>query len=103
MKTAVANLSKWTEKTVALVRRICNRKPGPCVGLAMLFVDPMAKKEEQWNFVIELAGDPNNPMSPEDRESLTKAFEHIMAGVAQLLDGALENDTSEFEARGTFH
>jgi hypothetical protein len=42
-------------------------------------------------------------MSPEDRKGLQAAFEHIMAGVAQLLDGALEGDTSEFEARGTFH
>jgi hypothetical protein len=53
--------------------------------------------------VIELAFDPNNPPSEKDKEDLNKAFEHIMGGVVQILGGAVESDTSEFEARGTFH
>lgn len=104
IKTGIANLSKWTEKTVEMVRRVCNRKKAPCMGIAMLFIDPSAPIEERYNFVIELAGDPNNPMSKEDREALTKAFEHIMGGVMQILHGAVEEfDAAEdFSARGTF-
>lgn len=86
-----------------MVRRVCNKKPGPCVGIAMLFVDPHAPEETQWNFVIELAGDPNHPMSEKDRQDLTAAFEHIMAGVAQLLDGAVDDELSEFVAKGALH
>jgi hypothetical protein len=66
IKTGIANLNKWTEKTVEMVRRICNRKKGPCVGVCMLFVEPDAPAEQQWNFVIELAFDPNNPPSEKD-------------------------------------
>lgn len=105
IKTGIANLNKWTEKTVEMVRRVCNRKKAPCVGLAMLFVDPHAPKEEQWNFVIELAQDPHNPMSEDDRKALTDAFEHIMGGVMQILHGAVEDVSAEedFTAKGTFH
>jgi hypothetical protein len=105
-KLGIVNLSKWTEKLLAVVRRICNRKPGPCVGFSLLFLDPMAPPEAQWNFVIELAGHPDHPMPPEERKELVAAFEHIMAGAMQLLGGKIDEEggeLSQYTAKGDLH
>jgi hypothetical protein len=87
MKPAISDLNKWTEKTAQAVRRICANKQAPCVGFSLIFFDPLAKPEEQWNYVIELAFDPHNPPSEEEREQLRQAFEFINEGVRRIMGG----------------
>ena len=86
MKPGVMNLSKWVEKTAQAVRRICSKKQAPCVGFSLIFFDPMAEPEERWNYVIELAFDPNNPPTQEERNQLQSAFEFISEGVRRIMD-----------------
>jgi hypothetical protein len=74
MKPGIMDLSKWVEKTAQAVRRICSKKQAPCVGL------------ERWNYVIELAFDPNNPPTQEERNQLQNAFEFISEGVRRIMD-----------------
>jgi hypothetical protein len=80
------DLSKWVEKTAQAVRRICSKKQAPCVGFSLIFFDPVAEPEDRWNYVIELAFDPNNPPSQEERKQLQKAFEFISEGVRRIMD-----------------
>ena len=104
--SAITNLSKWTEKTVEMVRRTCSDKPGPCVALAMLFLDAEAPDETRWNLVVQLAGDPNHPMSDEDKQRLNAAMEHVMSGALQLLepDGSEKDlDMAPYTAKGSLH
>ena len=86
MKPGIMDLSKWVEKTAQAVRRICSQKQAPCVGFSLIFFDPMAEPEERWNYVIELAFDPNNPPSQEERKQLQNAFEFISEGVRRIMD-----------------
>jgi len=79
------NLSKWVEKTAQAVRHICMRKQAPCVGFSLVFFDPLAEPEERWNYVIELAYDPNNPPSEEERKQLEQAFELISEGIRRIM------------------
>ena len=89
MKPGIADLGKWTEKTVGAVRHICHKKTGPCVGFALLFIDPLAVDEKQWNYVIELAYDPANPPSEEEQKDCQKAFEYIMEDTRSLFNRGL--------------
>jgi len=86
VKPGIMDLSKWVEKTAQAVRRICSKKQAPCVGFSLIFFDPMAEPEERWNYVIELAFDPNNPPSQEERKQLQNAFEFISEGVRRIMD-----------------
>jgi len=85
MKSGIMNLSKWVEKTAQAVRHICLRKQAPCVGFSLVFFDPLAEPEERWNYVIELAYDPNNPPSPGERQRLEQAFEFISEGIRRII------------------
>jgi hypothetical protein len=85
MKPGIMNLSKWVEKTAQAVRHICMRKQAPCVGFSLVFFDPLAEPEERWNYVIELAYDPNNPPSEEERKQLEQAFELISEGIRRIM------------------
>jgi hypothetical protein len=85
MKPAMMNLSKWVEKTAQAVRHICIKKQAPCVGFSLVFFDPLAEPEERWNYVIELAYDPNNPPSLEERKRLELAFEFISEGIRRIM------------------
>ena len=87
MKTAINDLNKWTEKTAQAVRRICSKKQAPCVGFSLIFFDPLATSEAQWNYVIELAFDPHNPPTEEEQEQLKKAFKFINEGVRRIMGG----------------
>ncbi len=95
MKPQMMNLSKWVEKTAQAVRHICSKKQAPCVGFSLIFFDPCAEPEERWNYVIELAFDPNNPPSEEERKQLEKAFEFISEGVRRIMGGELAMDEIE--------
>jgi hypothetical protein len=88
------DLSKWVEKTAQAVRRICSKKQAPCVGFSLIFFDPMAEPEERWNYVIELAFDPNNPPSQEERNQLQNAFEFISEGVRRIMDDKARPDVT---------
>ena len=87
MKPGIMNLSKWVEKTAQAVRHICINKKAPCVGFSLIFFDPMAEPEKRWNYVIELAYDPNNPPTQEERKQLQKVFEFISEGVRRIMSG----------------
>lgn len=84
--------SKWDAKTAELVHRICRGKKGVCFGLALLFLDVNAPEEEMFQFVIELAQDPDNPIPPDERERLTACFEYIMIGVRKLYEEGIPPD-----------
>ena len=85
MKPGIMDLSKWVEKTAQAVRHICIKKQAPCVGFSLVFFDPLAEPEERWNYVIELAYDPNNPPSLEERKRLEQAFEFISEGIRRIM------------------
>jgi hypothetical protein len=105
MKPGILDKAKWSAKTAALVQRICNRKEGVPLGIALLFYNPMASDEEKWNFVIELASDPNEPMPDEERERLTACFEYIMEGVRRIYEKGVPDDSEmeQFTVRGDLH
>ena len=104
MKPAVMNLNKWTEKTAGAVRRICQQKQAPCVGFSLLFFDPTAVAEQQWNFVIELAYDPLNPPCDEERKHVQQAFEFITEGIKRIMGGEIvQSDSAEHSREARWH
>lgn len=106
LKKGIANLGKWTEKTAQAVRRICKSKNAPCVGFGLVFFEPEAKDDKKWNFVIELAFDPNNKLDKQTRIDLENAFSFISEGIKRIMSGVeLENelDARDFSARKDLH
>ena len=104
MKPGVMDLSKWVEKTAQAVRRICGKKQAPCVGFSLVFFDPVAEPEERWNYVIELAFDPNNPPSEEEQKQLQNAFEFISEGVRRIMgDEAKSDDIEDYTREVRWH
>ena len=104
MKPGILNLSKWVEKTAQAVRHICIRKQAPCVGFSLVFFDPLAQPEERWNYVIELAYDPNNPPSHEERKRLEQAFELISEGIRRVMsDEESEEDFEDCSQAAQWH
>ena len=104
MKPGILNLSKWVEKTVQAVRHICIRKQAPCVGFSLVFFDSLAQPEERWNYVIELAYDPNNPPSHEERKRLEQAFELISEGIRRVMsDEESEEDFEDCSQAAQWH
>ena len=99
MKPGIMNTSKWGEKTAQAVRRICGKKHAPCVGFSLVFFDPMAEPDERWNYVIELAYDPNNPPTEGEQKRLEQAFEFISEGVRRIMVGEAEKDDIEAHTR----
>jgi hypothetical protein len=55
----------------------------------------VAEPEERWNYVIELAFDPNNPQTQEERKQLQNAFEFISEGVRRIMGGEPRMDDNE--------
>jgi hypothetical protein len=104
MKPGILNLSKWVEKTVQAVRHICIMKQAPCVGFSLVFFDPLAQPEERWNYVIELAYDPSNPPSHEERKRLEQAFELISEGIRRVMsDEESEEDFEDCSQAAQWH
>ena len=104
MKPAIMDLSKWAEKTAGAVRRICQQKQAPCVGFSLLFFDPTAVADEQWNFVIELAYDPHNPPCDEERKQVQQAFEFISEGIKRIMGAETrENNYEEHTKEARLH
>jgi hypothetical protein len=102
MKPGILNLNKWSEKTAQVVRQMCHKVEGPCMGVALLFMEIDEQGEKHWRFKIEMAMDPNEPVPDEDRKRLEKALEYIMAGVQKIYDGA-DEEMDTYCARGDFH
>jgi hypothetical protein len=70
----------------------------------LVFFDPLAEPEERWNYVIELAYDPQNPPSDEERKRLEKAFQFISEGIRSIMDGeASEEDFEECSQAVQWH
>ena len=64
----------------------------------------MAEPEERWNYVIELAFDPNNPPSQEERKQLQNAFEFISEGVRRIMDDEAGcNDIEDYTREVRLH
>jgi hypothetical protein len=104
MKPGIMNLAKWVEKTAQAVRHICIKKQAPCVGFSLVFFDPLAEPEERWNYVIELAYDPNNPPSLEERKRLEQAFEFISEGIRRIMsEETQDNDCEECAQAAQLH
>ncbi len=99
MKPGMMSISKWGEKTAQAVRRICGKKKALCVGFSLVFFDPTAEPDERWNYVIELAYDPNNPPAEEERKRLEKAFEFISEGVRRIMIGEAPKEDIEAYTR----
>jgi hypothetical protein len=95
MENPIVNLKKWAAKTASLVERICLAKKGMPIGLALLFFDPTAPEDEQFNFVIQLAADPNEPTD-------IACFEYIMRGVKEIYEEGIPEEDSA-PVRGKFH
>ncbi|UCG14660.1 MAG: hypothetical protein JSU72_09530 [Deltaproteobacteria bacterium] len=87
MKAGIMDLHKWMEKTAQAVRHICSQKQAPCVGFSLRFFDPTASPEERWSYVSELAFDPHNPPSDDEREQVRQTFEFISEGVRHIMGG----------------
>jgi hypothetical protein len=63
----------------------------------------MATNEEKWHYTINLAGDPQTDMSPEERKRLESCFEYIMEGVKRIYQEGVPDEeeiAEEFKARG---
>jgi hypothetical protein len=88
----VMDLGKWAEQTAQAVRRICEQQEAPCVGFSLIFFDPLAEKDKQWGYVIELAFDPNNPPEEKERAEIQTAFEFINEGVRRIMGGEKVDD-----------
>ena len=99
MKPGIMDISKWGEKTAQAVRRICSKKHAPCVGFSLIFFDPMADPDERWNYVIELAYDPNNPPTEEEQRRLMHAFEFVSEGVRRIMIEEAATDEIEEQTR----
>jgi hypothetical protein len=51
----------------------------------LVFFDPIAVDDDKrWNYVIELAFDPHNPPTEEERKNLQEAFEYISEGIKRI-------------------
>ncbi len=83
---SIMDLGKWIEKTVQAIKRICSKKQAPCVGFSLVFSDPMVEPEDRWNYVIELAFDPNNPPTEEEQANLRKTFDFISEGIRKIYE-----------------
>ena len=95
MKQGIMNLNKWAEKTAQAVRYICSRQQAPCVGFSLIFFDPLAELDKRWGYVIELAFDPHNPPSDEEKKRLQEAFGFINEGVKRILGGGEELEEND--------
>ncbi|NIT51797.1 MAG: hypothetical protein GWO41_03370, partial [candidate division Zixibacteria bacterium] len=57
-----------------------------------------------WNYVIELAFDPNNPPTQEERNQLQNAFEFISEGVRRIMDDKTGcNEAEEYTREVRWH
>ena len=84
----ILDLSKWIDKAVETMREACESKQKPCVAFSLLFFDPMAKPDDQWNFAIHFVGDKHiNKHTEEDKERLELAFMFIQEGVKRIMTG----------------
>lgn len=96
----IPTLSSWIEKTAQAVKRICTKKAVPCVGFSLVFFDPYpVDPTKRWNYVIELAFDPHNPPTGEEKERIEKCLEYISEGIKRIY-GDVETEDNGGEDTG---
>ncbi len=84
----ILDLSKWIDEAVKTMRDACESEQKPCVAFTLLFLDPMAEKDEQWNFAIYFIGDKKTDKhTEEDKKRLELAFMFIQEGVKRIMTG----------------
>ena len=87
------DLSKWIDEAVKTLRNACESRQKPCVGFSLLFFDPIAEKDEQWQFASYFVGDKKtDKFTEEDKERLELAFMFIQEGVKRIMTGELGKD-----------
>ena len=101
----ILDLSKMAEQTAQAVKRLCLSKTSIPMGFSLLFFDPMATIEKRWNYTINLAGNPERDMDPEERKRLQACFEIIMEGVKRIYqEGVPETEIDDaYRAREGYH
>ena len=88
MNPDILNLGKWIDEAVRTMREACESKQKPCVAFSLLFFDPMAIADEQWNFASYFVGDKDTDKhTEEDKERLELAFMFIQEGVKRIMLG----------------
>ncbi len=84
----ILDLSKWIDEAVKTMRDACESKQKPCVAFSLLFFDPIASENEQWNFATYFVGDKKiDKHTEEDKERLELAFMYIQEGVKRIMTG----------------
>ncbi len=92
---SMLDLEKWSEKVFSEMRAVCETKQAPCVAFCLLFFDPMAQDDKNWNYSIHLIEDPETETpNPDEKKRITLAFEYIMEGVKRIMS---------VDDIGTFH
>ena len=84
----IIDLSKWIDESVRTLRDACESKQKPCVAFSLLFFDPIAQEDEQWQFANYFVGDKKTyKYTEEDKERLEQAFMFIQEGVKRIMTG----------------
>lgn len=88
MSQEILDLTTWIDKAVNTMRNACESKQKPCVAFSLLFFDPIATADEQWNFASYFVGDKHTDKhTEEDKERLELAFMFIQEGVKRIMTG----------------
>ena len=84
------NLEKWNGQTIESVKHCLEKaalKGLPCVGHCLVYMDYQGDGTIDWKYETNLAFDPNNPPSPEQREKLERIFEGYAMLAQKMMDG----------------
>ncbi len=89
----IIDLGKWIDAAVRAMRKACEDNQKPCVAFSLLFLDPTAKPDEQWNFANYFVDDKHtDKYTEEDKERLELAFMYIQEGVRRIMTGEFGKD-----------
>jgi hypothetical protein len=105
---AIADKSKWDDKTERAIKEDLKRNNGICLGYALCFFDPFAKSEDEvWSYSLRTAHD-RSELDAEMVERLEASLQYIMAGVQKIFNVDIEELRSmfqddEYTVRGRLH
>jgi len=102
MKPGILNLSKWSAKTAEAVRRICDKEQKPCVAFTLVLIDTDGYSTS-FKYVIEMAYDPHNPPSEDERKQLSESLTYISEGIKKIMGGDIAEVTRGIEEKRDLH